>query len=191
MRSLWRRMVLGKWWTLGLAGLAALGLVASLVVHLAAYFSVQVLAETNTVFVLHIFCLALCFLTFPFSRRLEKLWGRRAGLNDSRGKGRKLLHVLGGYALINSMLFLAICLIKGEMRVWEKNGKYYRKGSSIEEREITREAYVSHKLRAVRGFSGHWMVFFAWPMVFFVNLRPIDLFAPEPEVRRPRKQAAT
>jgi hypothetical protein len=188
---MWRRIVLGKWWTFGLAGLAALGLVASMFVHVAAYFSLRVLAETETVFLLHIFCLALCFLTFLFSRRLEKLWGRRAGLDESRWKGRKLLHVLGGYALINFVLFLGICLAKGELRVWEKEGKYYAKGSSIEERELTREAYLNHKLREVRGFSGHWMLFFAWPAVFFVNLRPIDLFAPEPEVRQPRRRAAT
>jgi hypothetical protein len=99
------------------------------------------------------------------------------------------LHVLGGYALINFVLFLGICVVKGEMRVWEKEGQYYRKGSSIEEREITREAYVKHKLREVRGFSGHWMLFFSWPALFFLNLRPIDLFAPEPEVSRVRRAA--
>jgi len=185
---MWHRIVLGRWWTWGLAGLAMLGLIASLVVHVAAYFSVRVLAETETVYVLHILCLALCFLTFPFSRRLEKLWGRRSGTDNSRWKGRRVLHVLGGYALINFVLFLTICLVKGEMRVWEKDGKYYRKGSSIEEYEMTREAYVNHKLREVRGFSGHWMLFFAWPAVFFLNLRPIDLFAPEPEVKRVRQR---
>jgi hypothetical protein len=186
---MWRRIVMARWWTFGLAGLAGLGLMASLVVHLAAYFSVRVLAETEAVFLLHIFGLALCFLTFPFSRRLEKLWGRQAGLNESRWKGRRLLHVLGGYALINFVLFLGICVVKGEMRVWEKEGQYYRKGSSIEEREITREAYVKHKLREVRGFSGHWMLFFSWPALFILNLRPIDLFAPEPEVSRVRRAA--
>jgi hypothetical protein len=189
-RSMLRRVILNRWWTSALAALAGLGLIASFAVHLAAYFSMRVLAETETVFVLHVLCLLLCFLTFPFSRRMEKLWGSRAS-GTEKWKGRKLLHVLGGYALINFLLFLGICLAKGEMRVWEKDGRYYAKGGAVVEREITREAYLNHQLRAVRGFSGHWMMFFAWPGLFFLNLRPIDLFAPEPQASVPKPRRKT
>jgi hypothetical protein len=193
MPTLARRIFLRKWWTFALASLAAFGLLLSLIVHVAAYFSARLLAETEIWVLVHAFCIAMCVLTFPFSRRMEKLWGRGpAGQNRLGRKGRKVIEVLGAYAVLNFLLLVATCMIKGENRVAERDGKYYAIGFRIAEQEITREQFLNHRLRVVRGFSGGWLVFFAWPTVFFLNLKPIDLFAPEPQpIKPPRRRVRT
>ena len=181
MKALLRRIFVKRWWTLALFWLATAGFMASLAVHITAYFSHRVLAERNGVFVLHILCLALAALTIPFTKRLEKVWGKRKnhGTTFAARHQEKIFMVLGAYALINFFLFMGICWFKGESRVWKDEDAFYASGRNGEKRELTQDEYLQHEARVMRGFSGHWMLFFGWPALFFLNLKPTDLVAPE------------
>lgn len=185
MKALLRRIFIKRWWTLALFWLATAGFIASLAVHVTAYFSHRVLAERDGVFVLHILCLGLAASTIPFTKRLEKLWGKRK--NDrttfARRHEEKLFMVLFAYALINFLMFAGICWFKGESRVWKEEDAFYASGRTGEKRELTQDEYLQHEARVMRGFSGHWMLFFSWPALFFLNLKPNDLVAPEARLR--------
>jgi hypothetical protein len=181
MKAMLRRIFLRRWWTLGLFGLALTGFGASLMVHLTSYFSDRLRSDNGIVYLLHLFCMAMCFLTFPFSRRMEKLWGRRTAFARDFGgrKGQRIIHVLFFYAIINFILFLGIAWANGHLRVWRDRQTYYAMGRMGNNREISREEYLRHGVHELRGFSGHWMLFFALPGLFFLYLRPVDLFEPQ------------
>jgi hypothetical protein len=166
------------------------GFVASLAVHLGTYFTDHARSDSLAVYALHGFCLVMCFLMFPFTRRMEKLWGRRATFAKDYGgrRGQRIINVLFAYALINFMLFLGISVAKGQMRVWEKDQTYHARGWSVD-REISEAEYLQHRVRELRGFSGHWMLFFALPALFFLQLKPVDLFEPEPQPIKKRSRA--
>jgi len=191
MKAILRQLFLRRWWTLSFFALAFVGFIASLVVHLGTYFADYARSDHQIVFVLHGLCLAMCFLMLPFTRRMEKLWGRRATFDKDYGgrKGRRIINVVGAYALINFALFLGISVANGQMRVWEKDGVYHARGWKSADREISEAEYRQHKVRVLRGFSGHWMLFFALPALFFLQLKPIDLFEPESQPVKKEKPA--
>jgi hypothetical protein len=136
--------------------------------------------------------MAMCFMMLPFTRRMERLWGRRATFDKDYGgrKGQRIISVLFFYALINFALFLGISVAKGQMRVWKKDGVYHARGWKSADREISLAEYQQHQVRALRGFSGHWMLFFALPALFFLYVRPVDLFEPEPQPIKKRTRAS-
>jgi hypothetical protein len=182
MKAILRRIFLHRWWTWLFFAPAFLGFAASLVVHFRTYFTDQARSGSLAVYALHGFCLVMCFLMSPFTRRMEKLWGRRTTFaKDYWGrKGQRIITVLFTYALINFLLFLGISVAKGHLRVWEKDQTYHARGWSVD-REISKAEYLQHRVRELRGFSGHWMLFFALPALFFLQLKPVDLFEPEPQ----------
>lgn len=183
MKATLRRIFLHRWWTWIFFAPALVGFVASLAVHLRTYFADPARSGRPSVLLLHVFCIATCFLMFPFIRRMEKLWGQKVTFAKDYGgrRGQLVISVLFAYALINFVLFLGSCVVNGQMRVWEKNGTYYARGGKAGDREIGGAEYQQHQVRMLRGFSGHWMLFFALPALFFLHLKPIDLFEPEPQ----------
>jgi hypothetical protein len=191
MKAIWRRIFLRRWWTWFFFVPALAGFVASLVVHLGTYFTDHARSDSPAVYLLHVFCIAMCFLMLPFTRRMEKLWGRRATFDKDYGgrKGQRIISVLFAYAFINFALFVGISAANGQMRVWEKDGVYHARGWKSGDREISEVEYRQHQVRALRGFSGHWLLFFALPALFFLHLKPVDLFEPEPQLIKKRSRA--
>ena len=70
-----------------------------------------------------------------------------------------------------------------------KRGVYHARGWKSGDREISEAEYRQHQVRALRGFSGHWLLFFALPALFFLHLKPVDLFEPEPQPVKKRSRA--
>lgn len=191
MEAILRQIFLRRWWTWFFFVPAFVGFVASLAVHLRTYFTDYARSDSLAVYALHGFCLVMCFLMLPFTRRMEKLWGRRATFAKDYGgrTGQRIITVLFAYAIINFMLFLGISVAKGQMRVWEKDQTYHARGWGAVDREISETEYLQHQVRELRGFSGHWMLFFALPALFFLQLKPVDLFEPQPQPIKKRSRA--
>jgi len=190
MKAILRQIFLRRWWTWFFFAPAFIGSVASLAVHLRTYFTDYAASDSLAVYALHGFCLVMCFLMFPFTRRMEKLWGRRATFDKDYGgrRGQRIINVLFSYALINFILFLGVSVAKGQMRVWKDGQTYHARGWSVD-REISETEYLQHRVRELRGFSGHWMLFFALPALFFLHLKPVDLFEPESQPIKKRSRA--
>jgi hypothetical protein len=54
----------------------------------------------------------------------------------------------------------------------EENGRYLLLRGGKESRELSREEYDQLSIYAVRGFSGHWMVFSLIPAIYFCYFDP-------------------
>ena len=68
------------------------------------------------------------------------------------------------YALINFVLF--IVLSKGGAAE-ERDGKYVLQNHGKVIRELSEEEYELQEAYVIRGFSGHWMIFYLVPALFF------------------------
>jgi hypothetical protein len=73
------------------------------------------------------------------------------------------------YAILNFGVFFVQTSGGGPM---QRDGRYYRANHGRIIAEISEAEY--HRLEAleVRGFSGHWLVFYAIPMIFFAWVEP-------------------
>jgi hypothetical protein len=150
--------------------LAFLGFGASLIVHAVTFLGVDLSQTLPWVWGLHIgifvVCIPMAFSARSLGRRGD-YWLKLLALMP-----RWVLTVIIAffiYAFVNFGLFL----ILSEGGVPEElDGKYvlYSHGKVI--RELTEEEFHLQQAYVIRGFSGHWMVFYLIPAVYFLYSRP-------------------
>jgi len=163
----------GAWWRAA----AALGFAASAALHLATF--TPLAARLGEGHVAAVFAGAFVPLV-AMTARLRRLgaparrW-RGLGIRDWRplvalvpGPARALVFATAMYVLMN--LVLSLLLIGGEAAV-ATDGRLFlvRRG---ERREVTRAEYDAHGAAALRLASGHLLLFYLIPLVYFVFVDP-------------------
>ena len=126
------------------------------------------------VFLLHILVFVvfipaiLIFNQNPKIKELKKQRSREANKAIRKEMFRnapRALKILVGacfvYAIINFMLFMSSQAGTPE----EKDGTYYLQNKGTFIRNITKKEYDFHLTNEVRGFSGHWLLFFGASMM--------------------------
>ena len=152
--------------------LALVGLIAALIVHIAAFAGLDVTVQFPFVWVLHAGVFAV-FIPFVLSSR--KMLGAKPGFAEIRRSFPLWVVVLGigvfAYAFVN--FFIAMGLseggvpgIRGDKYVIESHGRLIR--------ELTEGEYHLHKAYEIRGFSGHWLVFYYFPCAYFLFRKKPD-----------------
>jgi hypothetical protein len=152
---------------------AFLGFGISLVVHLLTFLGLNLSERAPWIWLLHVgmfvFFIPLVFSRFNRSSRNSRsdFWQRFFA--PMPRWARALVKGLFVYVPINFLLFFALSY-DGTPDI--NNGKYIlRRGGRGETlvvvREISKEEYDLRQDRVVRGFSGHWMIFYIAPALYF------------------------
>ena len=152
---------------------AAVGFLASFLVHIAALFGVDVAARLPGVWLLHFGVFAV-FVPFVLFARRD--FGAQPSLLQISAALPRWVVILGGaifaYAIVNFIIFIAGTQ-GGSPTV--QDGKYLLLNHGKLIREITAGEYAAFKANEVRGFSGHWLVFYFAPAAYFLGWK-----APKP-----------
>lgn len=149
---------------------AAIGFVASLLVHVAALQGVDVAAHFSGVWLLH---LGIFAVFIPLVLLYRRDLGSRTSLLRIATTLPRLVTILGAaifaYAIVNFMLFMA-ATEGGNPTIHD--GKYLLLNHGKLIREISSEEYSAFKANEVRGFSGHWLVFYYVAAACFLGRKP-------------------
>lgn len=143
---------------------ALLGFFASLVVHVTTFFGVDPAKYVPWVWALHL-GIFVVFVPVVFAQRMKPqrdFWGK---LNASMPRwARYAVKALFAYAFVNFAFFFF--LSKGGVPE-ERGGGYVLRDHGEIVRELSPEEYERQKAYVMRGFSGHWMIFYLVPALFF------------------------
>lgn len=148
--------------------LAASGFVAALFVHLLTVLGVNYFAEHNATFVLH-FLIFIPFIGMIIhSREGSSTAGKTAyfkGLLNGIPKPMKALAIsVFIYAGINFMYSVTL-LSEGSPVIQDGNLVLLDHGRYV--RELSESEFFELKRAGLRAFSGHWLVFFLVPALYF------------------------
>ena len=148
------------------AAFALLGLVSSLAVHLAALLGIDLATRFPAVWLLHL-SIFVVFIPFVFqARRVLGPRPSRAAIRALCPGWALLLGVfLAGYVALNFALFIhknegGSPLIRDGQFVLQAHGRFIR--------TLTAEEYQAQQVNILRGFSGHWLIFYYVPLVYFM-----------------------
>jgi hypothetical protein len=147
-------------------GLAALvGFIISLIVHISALLNIDVLMISPYVWLLHL-GIFVVFVPFVFSSR--KTLGTKPKLAEIRAVFPAWVVVIGicilAYVVLNFALFM-MATKGGSPSV--QDGKYLLLNHGKLIRELTFAEYTAFRTNEIRGFSGHWLVFYFVPFAYF------------------------
>jgi hypothetical protein len=151
-----------------MASIAAMGLALSLAVHTASLFGVDVMSLVPFVWALHVGV----FIVFaPAVLLARKRFGARPVLAELRQAFPGWVKVLAGvffaYAVIN--FYVSFSSMAGTPAV--KVGQYVLENHGRIVRALSSAEYTSLRARVIRGFSGHWMVFYFFGFAYFAFCR--------------------
>lgn len=172
--------------------LALTGLALSLAVHIAALLGIDVAAHVPWVWLLHVGVFAV-FLPFVLLSRKSL---------PARPTAAELRSVFPGWVLavgltlfvyvgINFILFLretegGSTAVKQNQYVLESHGRFIR--------NLTPAEYTAFNANEIRGFSGHWLIFYFAPFAYFLLRKksrpplpqtPPPVPPPSPDARSP------
>ena len=148
--------------------LAASGFVAALIVHLLTILGVNYFAENNATFVLH-FLIFIPFIGMLIHSRKGALTSDKKAYYKDLLKGipkamRALAIGVFIYAGINFMYSITL-LSEGAPVIQDGNLVLLDHGRYV--RELSEAEFFALKRAGVRAFSGHWLVFFLIPALYF------------------------
>jgi hypothetical protein len=159
---------------LGIASL--IGFVSALIVHIAALMGIDVSDNFPVVWVLHV-GIFVVFIPFVFSSR--KSLGAKPTFAQIRAAFPMWVVRLGicifAYALVNFALFM-LKTEGGNPSIVD--GKFVLMNHGALIRELTAAEYSTFKANVVRGFSGHWLVFYFAPFAYFMFHKESSPFKP-------------
>jgi len=165
--------------TVGLVALV--GFIASVVVHVSTFLGTDVAATMNPAIAIPLHA----GLFPPFFAAVFALRAELKGV-DGRELKRRLLGIVPiwarvlflvafYYAVVNFGLFM---VRTGGMSVQQRAGENVLTNHGRVIRKVTAEEAAQHETLVARGFSGHWMVFYLVPTLFFLS-RPGRRASPE------------
>jgi hypothetical protein len=153
-------------------GLVALvGLVASIAVHVSTFLGTDVAATMNPAVAipLHVGLFPPFFATVYALRAELKGADGRELMRHLRGMvpiwARVLFLVAFYYAIVNFGLFM---VRPGGASVQQRQGETILTEHGRVVRKVTPEEAARHEVLVARGFSGHWVVFYLMPTLFFL-----------------------
>lgn len=152
--------------TLGLIALA--GFIISFFIHILTYFGIDAATYLPPIWTLHI-GIFVVFIPFVFTTQsLQKEHGRHALrliMADVPTWAKLLLGIIFAYTMVNFLLFIQ--LSEGGSPAIE-NGRYILQSHGTFIRELTTSEYNWQLAYITRGFSGHWLLFYAVPAAYFL-----------------------
>jgi hypothetical protein len=148
-------------------GLAALvGFIISLIVHISALLGINILTNSPYIWLMHL-GIFVVFVPFVFSSR--KTLGAKPKFAEIRAAFPTWVVVVGicifAYAVLNFALFM-MATKGGSPSV--QDGQYLLLNHGKLIRELTFVEYTAFRTNEIRGFSGHWLVFYFVPFAYFV-----------------------
>ncbi|WP_198084757.1 hypothetical protein [Variovorax sp. E3] len=154
---------------------ALLGFTLSLLVHIAALLGTDVSAKFPYVWTLHV---GIFVVFFPFIFFSRKDLGPKPTFAQIREFFPSWVVALGcviaAYTAINFLLFI-VGMQGGSPAISE--GKFILQDHGRLVREVTAAEYTSFKANEVRGFSGHWLLFYFVPFAYFMFGKQSNLSA--------------
>jgi hypothetical protein len=148
--------------------LAALGFLAAVIVHALTFVSINAADIVPGVWLLHFGCFAVFV---PFFLSFRRIYGAKPSYRELLSTmpvwAAVLVIGLAAYAIVNFVLFLGLSEgATAEVR----NGHYvlHRHGTVL--RELSADEYRAQKVYVTRGFSGHWMLFYLVPAIYFLAI---------------------
>lgn len=153
-----------------LGSLALAGFLASLFVHVRALMGIDIAPTVPSVWLLHVGVFVV-FLPFVLLSRKD-VTGNRSLLAVAKGLPWWVA-ALGGIIFVYAMINFAVFMVHtdGGNPVTE-NGRYLLMEHGKLIREITAAQFAAFKANEVRGFSGHWLVFYFVPAAYFLFWKP-------------------
>jgi len=149
-----------------LALLAFAGFVAAAAVHGAALAGVNVSERIPLVWLLHV---GVFVVFIPFILSSRKVVGAKPSLSDVRALIPGWVFLAGVavfvYAIVNFAVFL-VSTQGGSPSI--EAGRYVVQNHGHFIREISRAEYAALRTNEIRGFSGHWLVFYFMPFAYFM-----------------------
>lgn len=143
-----------------------IGLAAALIVHIAALMGIDASDNFPAVWGLHV-GIFVVFIPFVFSSR--KSLGPKPTFAQIRAAFPMWIVGLGicvfAYALVNFALFI-LKTEGGNPSIVD--GKFVLMNHGALIRELSVVEYSTFKANEVRGFSGHWLVFYFVPFAYFL-----------------------
>jgi hypothetical protein len=149
--------------------LAALGFTAALGVHIAALLGIPIQDLVPQVWALHVGIFVVFIPTIIHLRRTTEESDPLAMFRGMPVATVVTLAVLFVYAFLNFFISLPAT---GGATADIRDGQYilHRKGTVV--REMSRTEYDAARAAQLRGFSGHWLVFYGLPAAVFLFRRP-------------------
>ena len=145
--------------------IAVVGLAASMAAHFSTFFGINPQQVFPGVWLLHVLIFVVWIPTVIYSNKVYKKESRKdfweVAMGKSPGWMKKLAAVLFAYAFFNFFMFLVLNKGAGPAEI---DGRKVLQSHGNIKRELTDEEYELYQAREVRGFSGHWMVFYATGM---------------------------
>ena len=145
---------------------ALVGFVLSLAVHISALSGIDVSAHLPFVWLLHV---GIFVVFVPFVLSSRKYLGTKPTFSEVRaafpGWAIAVFIAIFAYALVNFLIFMA-ATEGGSPSI--RDGKYVLDSHGKVIRELTEAEYFSFKANELRGFSGHWLVFYFAPFAYFM-----------------------
>ena len=147
---------------------SVIGFFLSSVVHFSTVFGVNAFAATEYVFILHVGLFISFFAMIMSSRKnhgnLEKGQFKALLINRTPRYIVNFTKVIFVYAVVNFMysvmhLSEGGASIKGGIYIIQNHGEYVR--------DISLSEYLFLKRTELRAFSGHWLVFYIIPAIYF------------------------
>jgi hypothetical protein len=151
---------------------ALLGFMLSLVAHIAALLGIDVADRFPYVWSLHIGIFAV-FIPFVFS--MHKTLGAKPKFADIKSNFPGWIVAIGLvifiYAILNFILFVHNTE-GGSPSI--QDGRYVLSSHGKMIRELTEAEYHAFNANVVRGFSGHWMIFYFVPFAYFMFFKKFN-----------------
>jgi hypothetical protein len=149
-----------------LAGVAFVGLILSLSVHIGALMGFDASTQFPLVWLLHV---GMFIVFAPLVLVCRKELGPNPSFSDLRSAFPGWVVFVGValmiYVVTNFALFI-VATQGGNPSI--EGGHYLLKDHGHTIREITASEYASFKTNEFRGFSGHWLVFYYVPFAYFL-----------------------
>jgi len=156
---------------IGAAIITSILLILSIAAHTATYFGIDPQVKFPAVWLLH-FGIFIVFIPAFIAYRNE--YGGRFGNIDHESVMRRapewmriLLKVFIIYTAINFGLFF-VNSEAGAPDIWEGQYVLQNKGTLI--RELSQDEYERYQMYEVRGFSGHWLIFYYYPLIAYYSI---------------------
>ena len=163
------------WLRLPVATLAFLGLVSSLVVHVAAVCGVDLSSTHPQVWALHV---GVFVVFFPFVFASRRVFGNKRTWTQMKEAYPRWLVGAG-------VVLMAYVMVNFAWGMWAldggspdiRDGQYVLQQHGQVIRTLSADDYRGYKAWEVRMFSGHWLIFYFMPLAFFAftpSLTPFD-----------------
>ncbi|QCP52183.1 hypothetical protein FAZ95_23655 [Trinickia violacea] len=151
-----------------IAGVAAIGLALSVIVHGASLLGVDVPTSFPLVWGLHV---GIFIVFVPAIISARKRFGARPTLADFRMAFPTWVQVFTISLVVYTVLnfYFSLLGISGNPAI--KAGQYVLENHGRVVRSLSAAEFTSLRARVTRGFSGHWMLFYFLALAYFAFCR--------------------